>query len=213
MLKKTNFFLIFLLSIFSINLFSQTPSIKDATFVVERHFDVLDDIDFGRPSASRNLVIKMLRKMAKGNMTEEMLQYFSIHLYGASILLDASKKATKLSRKICQVNKNEPRHTDDEVDAARHFIWTAYLALKLKEKMVLEIQSMQENRSEELEQDNLMDLYNNELGLEFVRNISNTDPNIELKITEQVNHHLSNDDFYIIQSKVSKCQKLRGSLN
>ncbi len=98
-----------------------------------------------------------------------MLNYFSSHPYELFIFREVSVRAEKLSRAACSLASAEKRPVNDEADAIRHIIWSSLLTLKLGEKKALDIMSMQENRPNSNWRSFIMDLSNNQIGVDFVR--------------------------------------------
>lgn len=93
----------------------------------------------------------------------EMNPELALHIKAAADL------GIQISESLCPINPKSQSYgsygNDDEVDAARHFIMSAYLSFKVGKKKAKSFMAAHEDS--EYEKTNLMDYYNNEQGFNF----------------------------------------------
>lgn len=182
--------------------------------LTKRHYETLETIEKEDLNLIQEQIEKVLDIAAKGKATKPMLNHFTNNLDQLLPFKRATSFANDLSREICDIAQSAPRNVNDEVDAVRHFVWSAKLSLTIGEQQALMIQSMQEDRDENLTQASIMDLYNNELGLDFARKLipqlSSIHPRkkeqfIKDQMEQKIQEHLKRKDFHVIKSTDSKC--------
>lgn len=141
-------------------------------------------------------------------------------------LKKAADLGLKLSESLCPVNPKSTASgvygSDDEVDAARHFIMSAYLSLKVGKDKAKKFMVAHEDSS--YENANLMDYYNNELGFNFGQSLARKYEKLEIRgnttkyfiddikaeITRRQNMKRGDkSDFIVIASGPSVCAKTK----
>lgn len=160
-----NFILLLTISVASVNASDRSPDllIED---LIAGHYEVLDSLTLEELGFIKSYLALLMDTFSGGRLTHDMLNYFVNNLGATRHFLHAYHLAEELSREACGLSEDSERHSLDEVDAVRHFIWSSYLTFYLGEKISREILSLQEDR-ELLENSSKMDLYNNERGIEF----------------------------------------------
>lgn len=117
-------------------------------------------------TVAEDLIPKMLQNMSQGKLTYEMAEIVAERITYAPLFKKAYDKANSYSVKICGV-ENEKRHSRDEVDAVRHFIGASILSSVLGSSYVKRLLTAHEKRSKTFSDENYMDIYNNQLGIDF----------------------------------------------
>ena len=150
---------------------------------------------------------KLIDKYDEGKLTPQMKNYFSINPQQALDFRYSAAMAEKLSRMICLVEK-DIRHFDDEVDGIRHVLFAGFLTERLGVTNALNILSLQENRSSADPHSVLMDLENNQLGIEFAEEAHEKDSDVFLQeLILFAKKTFLSGDLTVLKSKKSDCQR------
>jgi hypothetical protein len=178
--------------------------------------------DVSEPEELNSNWAKILNKMSNGRMTEYMLEHFSKNKTSSAIMAFAHYQAEKLSREFCELPKNTPRRSGDEVDAVRHFVWVSLLAQYLGLEEAKKISHLQEYRNFNLDLDTYskMDIYNNYQALEYIKDYKKKPINIwswtsikekfilsDETLKNEAFKRLNKGEFQVIYSQPSKCQR------
>jgi hypothetical protein len=204
LLKRSLIFLSFIITSLSINAKPRDIFIDD---LINGHYEVLDNLTIEELGYFRSGVASIMKRYSKGKMTDEMVKYFAGDLNASRHFLKAYHLAEDFSREICGLDFDSKRHSLDEVDAIRHFIWSSYLTYYLGEKKAREIFSLQE-RTRKLKKASKMDLYNNERGIQFVKLIMRKRTSFNKYVQEEyVLKYLDQGLFKVIKSRDSSCSR------
>jgi hypothetical protein len=212
--------------ILSLLLFAAIPNLVSSNDIQLIYEDYCKTV-LGLPDVSQlqeldSIWAKILNKMSKGRLTEYMLEHFSENKISSAIMAFAHYQAEKLSREFCNLPKNSPRRSGDEVDAVRHFVWVSLLAQYLGLEEAKKISHLQEYRNFNLELDKYseMDIYNNYQALEFIDEYRKKPVNIwswtsvkdkfilsDETLKNEAFKRLNYGEFQVIDSQASKCQR------
>ena len=133
---------------------------------------ILPSLSYSAPghTLKNEVIYQLLNLFAGDKLTNQMSLILAHHPNYISKTNSIFSISEDLAKKICRV-ENEPRHTDDEVDAVRHFIGAALLSAYTNPHFAKDLLSAQEMRQVGLNPDNYMDLKNNDSGIKFSMNI------------------------------------------
>lgn len=113
---------------------------------------------------------QILDALAQGEMLKER-EWKAIET-NPELVLHIKKAADlglEISQSLCpedpKIQSNGVYGSDDEVDAARHFVMSAFLAFKVGKEKARRFMATHEDN--EYQNSNMMDYYNNELGFNF----------------------------------------------
>lgn len=142
----------------------------------------------------------------------------------ALYIKEAADLGLELSEKVCPFDRSIPSNgtysVDDEVDAVRHFVMSSYLAWKAGPQPARTFMAAHEDSL--FANDNMMDYYNNNLGLEFGERfrrkqetqslVLNPLPAFLTEIKAEIQRKFSlprgsNQDFLILTSGPSPCAR------
>ena len=110
---------------------------------------------------------------------------------------------------------NDKRHEADEVDVLRHFIWAGYLTRYFGKEKTLLLQSLQEDRRYNDLLSMKMDLYNNQMAINYVtknrvellRSNRRGRNQFDQKIKQVALRFLAEGKLKVAKSKESYCQR------
>lgn len=140
-----------------------------------------------------------------GDMTAEMWRILLRKPLSFIGVQKAVKTANNLSESFCDV-VDEPRHTRDEVDAVRHFILASVLSILVDKEFTREFLTAHEQRTDTYNDENIMDLKNNDLGIAFsdqLKNISRKN-RIDFLKTE-LDRRLTSGNLFVLTTGRSQC--------
>jgi hypothetical protein len=115
---------------------------------------------------SHNPISKVISLVGGDRLTKEMSIILSGKPFGVFTMKNAFNTANEFSAEICGV-KGGKRHSRDEVDAVRHFIGSTILAANYGVDCTRALLTAHENRQDNYNDENYMDLANNEVGIEL----------------------------------------------
>lgn len=113
---------------------------------------------------SHNPISKVIQWVGGDRLTKEMSVILSKKPFGVFTMKKAFDKANLFSTTICDV-VGKKRHSRDEVDAIRHFIGSTILSAHYGESFTRALLTAHEDRGDEYNDENYMDLANNETGI------------------------------------------------
>lgn len=112
----------------------------------------------------------------------------------------AADLGLQLSESLCPINNKSQSNgvygSDDEVDAARHFIMSAYLSLKVGKEKAKKFMAAHEDS--QYENSNLMDYYNNEQGFNFGQTLAKKYRELKLDLPRPMRGGVSRNTDFII---------------
>lgn len=205
-----NIIILILLSTSS-SIFAEEVDLQE---VLDNHYDRIETYEETPLGPGEEILYSLLKKLAKHRLTPKMLHYFTKHPFDLETFYRVSKYAESASKSLCQVS-SEKRHESDEVDAIRHFIWAGYMAKNLGTNKALLLQSLQEDRRYNDFLSMKMDLYNNQVAINYVSKNSTElfainrrgRSQFDKKIKEAALEFLKAGKLKVTESKKSYCQR------
>lgn len=161
---------------------------------------------------------QILDALAQGEfLREREWKTIEDHPQLALYIKDAADLGIDLSEELCPMDPGGGSGiygSDDEVDALRHFIMSAYLAWRVGPDPARSFMAAHEDAL--FENSNMMDYYNNDLGFRFgteFRNrplIQRTSGNFRRRLTEEIQRKFSlhrghREDFLVLATGPSRC--------
>lgn len=147
-----------------------TQELSDIQF---EHHQRLESIEVKKLNPYEKLIALALDKFSKGSLNNRLINYLAVNESYILKFKKASEFARINSKDLCGVKSQNDfkaffRHTDDEIDAMRHLLWSGYLTLYFDEKTALELTSLQEDRQNNPYPSMLMDLWNNYFAIDTI---------------------------------------------
>lgn len=142
----------------------------------------------------------------KGKITPKMWKVIMQKPWSVVWIKKSAELSDLHSSTFCDV-VDEPRHTRDEVDAVRHFMFSSLLASKLGPKFTRDFLTAHEQRTDTYNDENIMDLKNNDLGIHFsnkLKRFSKSSTKLK-KIKLELRSRIKNGDLYVLNTERSKC--------
>lgn len=140
-----------------------------------------------------------------GDITPAMWKVILTKPWSLPWIKKSAELAGQHSQTFCDV-VDEPRHTRDEVDAVRHFMLASLLGSKLGDKFTRDFLTAHEQRTDRYNDENIMDLKNNELGIIFSNQIKkmNTKDKL-LKIKSELRSRITKGELFVLTTERSSC--------
>lgn len=140
-----------------------------------------------------------------GDITPAMWKVILTKPWSMPWIKKSAELADQHSQMFCDVI-DEPRHTRDEVDAVRHFMLASLLGSKLGSKFTRDFLTAHEQRSDRYNDENIMDLKNNELGISFSNELKRMSKNEKiLKIKSELRLRITNGELFVLTTERSSC--------
>ena len=140
-----------------------------------------------------------------GDITKEMWKVILTKPWSLPWIKKSANLADLHSQKFCDV-VDEPRHTRDEVDAVRHFMLASLLASKLGANFTRKFLTAHEQRTDSYNDENIMDLKNNELGIKFSPQLKKLKDEMKLsKIESELILRIKAGKLFVLTTERSNC--------
>ena len=140
-----------------------------------------------------------------GEITPKMWKIILTKPWSLPWIKKSADLANIHSQNFCDV-MDEPRHTRDEVDAVRHFILSSLLSSKLGKVFTRRFLTAHEQRGDSYNDENIMDLKNNELGIDFSVHIRRLSVSQKLlKIKRELRSRIEQGKLFVLTTERSAC--------
>lgn len=146
-----------------------------------------------------------LRIDGLGDITPKMWEIILTKPASIPKIKQSANLANKYSEEFCDV-VGKTRRSRDEVDATRHFILSSLLASYVGKSFTREFLTAHEQRSDEYTDENIMDLRNNDIGIDFSSELETMSTNEKLDAIEiELFERLDSGELWVLDSKESAC--------